>query len=73
MATHISTTREANRQTGLAIGMAALAFVLGIVVPPLHPTRLLAAEVPARIISTLPYASTRSDDFETRMPPARPV
>ena len=54
MATHISTTREAHRQTGRAIGMAALAFVLGIVVPPAHPTRLLAAEVPARIISTLP-------------------
>ncbi len=34
--------------------LAALAFVLGIVVSPAHPTHALASQTPARIVSTLP-------------------
>jgi iron complex transport system substrate-binding protein len=34
--------------------LAAFAFALGIVASPAHPTHALAAQTPARIVSTLP-------------------
>ena len=63
MGSSIATTKGDSGQTGLPVGMvsrmaksplATFTLVLGIIVSPMHQLRAIAAEPPARIVSTLP-------------------